>query len=88
MKSGFADPIKSKIKEQKKKTAWDFRCPEYDERSSNFIDTGSHFGIGHRNPVGHEGKPKMRIPTLPFGRIKTMRDDEVPTKDLDQDYVR
>ena len=43
-KSGFKDP--SAIKEQReidkpqdgKKSPWDFRCPQYDQRSSNFIN--------------------------------------------------
>ena len=81
-KSGFSDPIK--IKEQRerdkpvdgKKSPWDFRCPQYDQRSSNFINTGTHYGIGHRQPVGHKGNPSARAATLPMDGVKTMRDDE------------
>jgi len=80
--SGFADPIK--ITEQReldqpkdgKNSPWDFRCPQYDQRSSNFINAGTHYGIGRNQPVGHEGNPKQRVPTMPFGRPTTMRDDD------------
>lgn len=81
-KSGFADPIK--IKEQNPedkpvdgiKSPWDFRCPQYDQRSSNFINCGTHYGIGHRQPVGHEGNPKTSAPTLPSGRVNTTEVDD------------
>ncbi len=56
---------------------WDFRCPEYDQRSSNFVNTGTHYGVGINQPVGHEGNPKQRVDTLPFGRPATMDVDEV-----------
>lgn len=59
------------------KTAWDFTCPQYDQRSSNFVNAGTHYGIGYPQPVGHEGNPKMRVETLPFGRPPTMDSDEV-----------
>jgi len=87
MSTGFVDPIKSTVKTSKKKSPWDFRCPPYDERSSCYVDAGSHYGIGHRQPVGHEGNPKSKASVLPHGRIKTMRVDEVPRAPLDQDYV-
>lgn len=81
-KSGFSDPIK--IKEQReldspvdgKNSPWDFRCPQYDQRSSNFINAGTHYGIGRNQPVGHHGNPKQRVNTLPFGRVDTMIVDE------------
>lgn len=81
-KSGFSDPIR--IKEQReidkpidgKKSPWDFRCPQYDQRSSNFINAGTHYGVGHKQPVGHEGNPKTYVSTMPMDGAKTMRDDE------------
>ncbi len=81
-KSGFADP--ARIKEQReidkpqdgKKSPWDFRCPQYDQRSSNFINAGTHYGVGIKQPVGHMGNPKQRVDVLPYGRVKTMVDDE------------
>lgn len=82
MKSGFADPIK--IKNQKpqdkpvdgKNSPWDFRAPQYDERSSCFVNAGTHYGVGHKQPVGHEGNPKQSASVLPMGRVSTMRVDE------------
>lgn len=81
-KSGFSDPIK--IKEQReldqpkngKKSPWDFRCPQYDQRSSNFINAGTHYGVGINQPIGHSGNPKSRVSVLPMDGVKTMRDDD------------
>ncbi len=81
-KSGFKDPID--IREQReidkpkdgKNSPWDFRCPQYDQRSSNFINAGTHYGTGRNQPVGHAGNPKQRVDTMPFGRPTTMRVDE------------
>lgn len=83
MKSGFKDPIS--VKEGKKmKFPWNFDCPQYDERSSCYVNAGSHYGVGHRQPVGHHGDPKSKVSTLPTDRrkVKTMKDDEVPHKNL------
>jgi len=88
MKSGFRDPIEPKIKEQKKKSPWDFRAPEYDERSSCFVQAGSNYGVGHKQPVGREGIPHSRVSTLPFGRPSTMRVDESSTKVHDVELIR
>ena len=81
-KSGFKDPIA--IKEQReidkpidgKKSPWDFRCPQYDQRSSNFINAGTHYGVGRNQPVGHFGNAKSRVDVLPFGRVNTMTVDD------------
>lgn len=83
MKTGFKDPaaIKNQRPEDKpkegKNSPWDYRCPQYDERSSCFINAGTKYGVGHRQPVGHEGNPISRVPTMPFGRVPTMEVDEV-----------
>lgn len=82
-KSGFADPIR--IKEQNKNcqpedgmnSPWDFRCPQYDQRSSNFINAGTHYGVGHRQPVGHAGNPKRTVDVLPQGRVNTLQNDDL-----------
>jgi len=82
MKTGFNDPIS--IRNQKpedkpkdgKNSPWDFTCPQYDQRSSCFVNAGTHYGIGHKTPVGHEGNAKQRVPTMPFGRPNTMEVDE------------
>jgi hypothetical protein len=83
VKSGFATPIR--IKNQNKecqpedgvKSPWDFRCPQYDQRSSNFINAGTHYGVGHRQPVGHEGNPKDVVDVLPRTRMDTLQDDDL-----------
>jgi len=82
MKSGFKDPIA--IKKQNpmdkpkdgKKSPWDFTCPQYDQRSSCFVNAGTHYGVGHAQPVGHEGNPRSKVECLPYGRVKTMEVDE------------
>jgi hypothetical protein len=82
-KSGFADP--DRIKEQNPKdkpvdgikSPWDFRCPQYDQRSSNFVNAGTHYGIGLRQPIGHKGNPKQIVDVLPQGRINTTQDDDL-----------
>lgn len=82
-KSGFADPdkIKSQRPEDKPKdgmnSPWDFTCPQYDQRSSCFVNAGTCYGVGHRQPVGHKGEPEMRVDTLPYGKPTTMRVDEI-----------
>ncbi len=80
--SHFSDPdkIKSQRPEDKpkdgKNSLWDFRCPQYDQRSSCFVNAGTHYGVGINQPVGHKGNPKERVDVLPFGRPETMRVDE------------
>jgi hypothetical protein len=82
-KSGFADPIKIKDQNPKDepidgvKSPWDFRCPQYDQRSSNHINAGTHYGIGHKQPIGHAGNPKSNAPTLPRERHNTLQDDDL-----------
>lgn len=83
MKSGFSDP--TAIKNQKpqdkpvdgKNSPWDFTCPQYDQRSSCFVNAGTHYGVGHKQPVGHEGNPKEKVSTLPLGRVQTMQINEI-----------
>lgn len=86
MKTGFKDPI-ARPQGKEKKSPWDFRCPTYDERSSCSIDAGSHYGIGHRNPIGHTGQVKSRVDTLPFGRVKTFETSYVPPKAPEQEFI-
>jgi hypothetical protein len=85
MKSGFKDPISIKKQDPKdrpedgKNSPWDFRCPQYDQRSSCFVNAGTHYGVGHAQPVGHMGNPSSMAGTLPMDRrsVKTMKCDEV-----------
>jgi hypothetical protein len=81
MKTGFKDPIAPK-EGKKMKSPWDFTCPDYDERSSCYVNAGSHYGVGHRQPVGHKENPKSTSPVLPKGRVKTMKDDDVGMKNI------
>lgn len=85
-KTGFKDPIAPPATKTKK-TPWNFTAPCYDERTSCYVDAGSHYGIGHKNPVGHKGAVKQRVDTMPFGRPNTMQTSYVPPKLLDQEYV-
>jgi len=86
VRSGFKDPIAPK-EGKKMKSPWDFRCPQYDERTSCYVDAGSHYGVGHRNPIGHRDNPKSKVPTMPFGRVETMDTDYAPPKMLEQEYI-
>lgn len=82
MKSGFKDPAVIKKQQPRDKpiggtkSPWDFSCPQYDERSSCFVNAGTHYGVGHRQPVGHHGVPKQHVDVMPMGRVSTMRVDE------------
>lgn len=79
-KSGFYDPCKIKTQVQEdepkdgKNSPWDFRCPQYDQRSSSFINAGTHYGVGHRQPVGTEAHSNAA--GVPKGMVNTMRVDE------------
>jgi hypothetical protein len=86
MSSKFKNPIlPPKGKDQE--SPWNYKAPCYDERTSCYIDAGSHYGIGYRNPVGHEGDPKSRVATLPYGRIEFEELSRVPPKLLEQEYI-
>lgn len=89
MKTGFKDPIaiKKQVPEDKpmdgvrsadqaqKKTPWDYRCPRYDERSSCFVNAGTHYGIAHKQPVGSQQYKHENV--IPSGKHIGLRDDEV-----------
>lgn len=85
-KSGFKDPIAPKPG-KKKRSPWDFRCPPYDERTSSYISAGNHYGVGYKQPVGRKGNPSKNAPTLPYGRINTMKTSYVPPEVLEQEMV-
>ncbi len=80
--SNFSDPIEVKNKnppcepENGKNSPWDFRCPPYDQRSSNFVNAGTHYGVGFNQPIGHEGNPKEVVAALPQTRRNTQQDDD------------
>ena len=87
MKTGFKEtnPVP---KEKKMSSPWNFDCPPYDERSSCYVNTGQHYGVGITQPVGHAGNPKSEVAALPRGKVKTMKDDEVPYKNDTLDIGR
>ena len=82
MKTGFKDRTKIKVQREEFEpkngvnSPWDFRCPQYDERSSSFINAGTYYGIGARQPVGHLGQPVLVGDALP----QTRRDIECERK--------
>lgn len=80
------DPI-ARDKGKRIKSPWNFNCPPYDERTSCYVDAGSHYGVGHKQPVGRPGNPKVRVETLPYGRPKTHDVDEVPRRLLDIEII-
>jgi len=53
-------------KDRKIKSPWDFTCPEYDQRSSVFVEAGTNYGVGKKNPVGHEGNPRYKDEKIPY----------------------
>jgi hypothetical protein len=79
----FYDPIKIKNQNPEDKpkngvkSPWDFRCPQYDQRSSNFVNAGTHYGVGHRQPIGHLEPPKELVPCLPKNIVQTMQIDDL-----------
>lgn len=83
MKSGFKDALEIKNQKPKDKpidgkdSPWDFRGPQYDQRSSCFIQAGTNYGTGVTNPVGKERSSGSLA--VPFGRVDTMK-----TRDYDR----
>ena len=79
MKKNFKNELDPKY-EKTMKSPWDFSCPEYDERSSCYVNAGSHYGVGYRQPVGTlEHNMKGAIPN---GKGMGMTVDEIPVKNL------
>ena len=44
---------------------------------SNFVNAGTHYGIGHRQPIGHKGNPKQTVDVLPQQRHNTLQEDDL-----------
>lgn len=76
MDTGFPNPIDKSYKKEKK-SPWNFDQPHYDERSSCFVNAGSHYGVGHKQPVGHSGNPKKEVPCLPNSKRKGMEVEKI-----------
>jgi len=75
MKTGFKETNKIKYQKPKdvEKSPFSFKCPQYDNRSSCFIQAGTTYGVGMRQPVGHDGNPKTTAEVLPKGRVHTLK---------------
>ena len=73
--SKFHDPIAPK-KPEKKKSPWNFNQPHYDERSSCFVNAGSNYGVGHKQPVG-KFKARGLDTVIPKGRPATQETDYI-----------
>jgi hypothetical protein len=78
----FKGPLQPK-KEEKKKAPWDFRMPEYDERTSCYVNTGSHYGSGKRQPVGHSSGASLNSSALPSGAATKVLEDVSYRRNLD-----
>jgi len=76
MKTGFKNNLEEKNTKEMK-SPWNYDQPRYDERSSCYINAGSHTGVGHKQPVGHKGDPKMRVAALPYGKVNTLKEDTI-----------
>ena len=79
MKTGFKD--RTAIKKQKpkeeslyKNSPWSFKAPPYDQRSSCFVNAGTHYGVGTTQPIGSRNHSSDS--PIPMGKVSTMRIDE------------
>ena len=72
MKSGFKK-IGEREETKKIKSPFNFEAPPYDQRSSCFVNAGQKHGVGHRQPIGHDGQPKDKVPCMPM-ESKTIMD--------------
>jgi len=77
MDTGFNDPIKIRKQAPKdkpvdgKNSPWDFRCPQYDQRSSCWVNAGTSYGVGFNQPTGTEKHSDKSA--VPFGRVDTLK---------------
>lgn len=86
METGFPDKQEKHYKAMK--NPWDFRMPIYDERSSSYVNAGSHYGTGFNQPIGHEGPAKLHVDCLPMGKVKAQEVVFKKQKDLPVDIVQ
>lgn len=61
----FPSKMADKARKKTVHSYWQHKQPQYDGRTSCFINTGTEYGVGHTNPVGHHGEPKKEVATLP-----------------------
>lgn len=62
------------------KSPWSFEQPLYDQRSSCYINAGTHHGVGKPQPIGSK-TVSNKLP-FPVGKHNMMKVDEVPRKNL------
>lgn len=62
------------------KSPWDFTQPHYDQRSSCFVNAGSHHGVGYIQPIGSKNHTSKG--GVPIGKGMGMTVDEIPMKNL------
>jgi hypothetical protein len=85
MKKNFKNNIEEKPGRHIQ-SPWNYEAPHYDERSSCYVNAGSHYGVGHTQPVGsmtHSMKG-----AVPVGKNMGMTVDEVPAKNLTLDLSK
>ena len=76
--SGFLDGFKTGTPVYKsKKSPFDFMSLPYDERTGPSVNAGTKYGPGKCQPVGRVGNSKPYTRALPYGRVNTMKVDEV-----------
>lgn len=69
MKTGFKDVLEQKEKKTVK-NPWNFDQPPYDERTSCYVNAGTQFGTGKRQPVGTTDNKGPHA--IPMGRVNTL----------------
>ena len=80
MKTGFKNPIEGK-EGKSVKNPWSFDQTKYDERSSCFINAGTHQGVGKKQPVGTVTSSNDYA--IPTGRVDTLKTYDVPYERLE-----
>lgn len=69
VKTGF----KNVLEEKEKKTVknpWNFDQPPYDQRTSCYVNAGTHYGTGKNQPVGTTNQTSKYA--IPLGRVNTL----------------
>ena len=79
MKTGFKDrtnptPEPKEVPKDGKNSPWTWDAPQYDQRSSCFVNAGTNYGVGKTQPVGKESASNKG--GVPFGRPNTLEVDE------------
>lgn len=82
MKTGFKQTLEPKSPEKKLKSPWNFEAPSYDERTSCYVNAGTHYGSGFRQPVGSSVNAKQNVEVLPRGKVDTMETVSKSNKNL------